>query len=305
MVQTTLNPASEVAVSFPRLDHIEVVTSRTVDLFFARIFGMSNRLVTARAVAKAAVAGPSLNVNCVKPWAITYPWPDAPQTVPGKGNNPPTTEPGNGLWDPGEQVYTDCINGVGLCPGLRVTLKSGSPSGTNPANAQQSVPGQFFIMQGNEGNIFQGANDMRWYIREGCYPIDLTKRVDLMPGNKMGPTVQGVTDLINQDPGSHWDDAADLPTSTDYPNNAAGDWMKSPRVVRVVIYDPSVNDIGTGTKQYIEVGYSLAGFWIEEVGQQGNDGWVIGRYIPGAAFGGTGGTGPLTGTEVKVISLVE
>jgi hypothetical protein len=309
VVQTTLDPASEVAVSFdftpPRPDHIEVVTSRTADLFFARIFGMSNRLITARAVAKASVAGPPVSVNCVKPWAITYPWLDGPQTVPGQGNKPPTTSPPNDYYDPGEQVYKDCNNGIGLCAGLRVTLKSGSPSQPNPVNAQQSVPGHFFIMQGNEGNIFHGANDMRTYIRDGCYPMDMTKRVDLMTGGKMGPTVQGVQDLINGDPGSHWDTAANLPTSTDYPNNVAGDWMKSPRVVRVVIYDPSVNDIGTGTKQYIEVGYSLAGFWIEECGEQGKEGWVIGRYIPGTAFGGSGPPGPVTGTEVKVIALVE
>ena len=99
VVKTRLNPAGEVAVSFPSLDHIEVVTSRNADLFFARILGMSNRLITARAVAKAAVAGPEVNVNCVKPWAITYPWADAPQTVPGKGTShlPPYPETDCGI----------------------------------------------------------------------------------------------------------------------------------------------------------------------------------------------------------------
>jgi hypothetical protein len=66
------------------------------------------------------------------------------------------------------------------------------------------------------------------------------------------------------------------------------------------------NTGGTGTGTYIPVGYELAGFWLESVGRQGNDGWVIGRYIPGVAFGSGGGSpGPVTGTEVKVISLVE
>ncbi len=41
VVQTQLNPASEVAVSFPAQDRIEVITSRNADLFFARIFGMA------------------------------------------------------------------------------------------------------------------------------------------------------------------------------------------------------------------------------------------------------------------------
>ena len=50
-----------------------MITSRNANLFFARIFGMANQLITARAVAQAAVAGPPTNVNCIKPWAIPYP----------------------------------------------------------------------------------------------------------------------------------------------------------------------------------------------------------------------------------------
>jgi len=314
VVQTTLNPASEVAVSFPRPDHIEVVTSRNANLFFARIFGMSNQLITARAVAKAEVAGPPVNVNCIKPWAIPFPWLDDPAFGKDKKGNP------DGLYErlpaPGETIYQTCIdkiNGIGLCNGTRITLKSGSPSDINPDPSQQQTSGQFFIMQGNVGGeTFQGANDYRNYIVDGCFQIDLTKPVDLMPGNNMGPTVQAVDELIAMDAGSKWTSDG-VPASSAYPNNTAGDWMKSPRVVRVVIYDPSVPIVGggsggtQGTGASIPVGYSLAGFWIESVGKQGNDGWVTGRYIPGAAFGGSssGGGGPVTGTEVKVISLVE
>jgi hypothetical protein len=87
--------------------------------------------------------------------------------------------------------------------------------------------------------------------------------------------------------------------------------LGSPRVVRVVIYDPSVPIVGggsggtQGTNASVQVGYNLAGFWIESVARQGSDGFVTGRYIPGTAFGAPGPVGPLTGTEVKVISLVE
>ncbi len=305
VVDTRLDPAAEVAVSFPRLDHIEVVTSRNANLFFARIFGMGNRLITARAVAHAAVAGPPISVNCIKPWAIPYPWQDGPGAPDKKGN---PTGP-NGLYDPGEQVYTDCQGGVGLCPGSRITLKIGSPSADNTAPSGQQTSGHFFIIQGNlGGETFQGANEYRNYIVNGCFPVDMTLPVDLMPGNKMGPTVQAVEELIAMDAGSSWSAADGAPSSSNYPFNAAGDWMNSPRVVRTVIYDPSIpmTGGGHGTQSYIPVGYSLAGFWIESVGRQGNDGSVIGRYIPGAAFGGQGGNpGPLTGTEIKIISLVE
>jgi hypothetical protein len=311
VVDARLDPAAEVAVSFPRSDHIEVITSRNVDLFFARVLGVSNRMITARAVARAAVAGPPLNVNCIKPWAIPYPWQDDPAYGTDRQGNP------DGLYEgspaPGETVYTNCAGGVGLCVGTRITLKIGSPSADNTSPSGQQTSGQFFIIQGNVGGeTFQGANEYRNYIVNGCFPIDMTLPVDMMPGNKMGPTVDAVEELIAMDRGSTWSDADGLPSSTDYPNNVAGDWMKSPRVVRVVIYDPRVPIVGggsggdSGTGASIPVGYSLAGFWIESVGRQGNEGSVTGRYIPGAAFGGSGGPpGPLSGTEIKVISLVE
>jgi len=320
VIQTTLNPASEVAVSFPRHDHIEVVTSRIADLFFARIFGISNRFITARAVAKAEVAGPQVPTNCIKPWAIPVPWNDN-TGVDNRGN--PTTVP-DGLYESPEEVYTTlnadgtwtprCVDPsvpTGMCPGTQMTLKIGSPSSDNTSPSGQQSSGQFFIIQGNlGGETFQGSQQMEFFIREGCFPIDLSKPADLMPGNRMGPTVDAVEDLINDptygDPGQTWNALDKHPNpTTKYPN-----WEASPRVVRVVLYNPSVpmmgNTGGTGTGTYIPVGYQLAGFWLESVGRQGNDGWVTGRYIPGSAFGsGSPPPGPVTGTEVKVISLVE
>jgi hypothetical protein len=319
VVQTTLNPASEVAVSFPLLDRIEVVTSRNANLFFARILGMPNRLITARAVAQASVAGPPVNVNCIKPWAIPVPWNDLPS--PQQGNRPP--EP-NGLWDPGpppEEVYVTnnpdgtwtprCVDPLpaptaGMCVGTQMTLKIGSPSSDNTSPSGQQTSGQFFIIQGNlGGETFQGANDMAFFIREGCFPIDLTLPADLMTGNMMGPTVKAVEDLIGMDSQATWNQTDGHPD----PTTAFPNWEASPRVVRVALYNPSIpmsgSSGGHGTHTYIPVGYQLAGFWVESVGRQGNDGWVTGRYIPGAAFGGSGTPGPFTGTEVKVIALVE
>lgn len=310
VIDRALDSAAEVAVSFPSTDRIQVITSRNANLFFARIFGMANQLITARAVAQAAVAGPPNNVNCIKPWAIPYPWNDT-GGFDHQGN--PTGTP-DGLYNTGEEVYTDCQGGVGLCTGTRITLKIGSPSADNTAPSGQQTSGQFFIIQGNTGGeIFHGASDYRTFIVSGCFPIDLTLPADMMTGNAMGPTVQAVEELIAMDPSSAWSPSDGAPSSSDFPFNTEGDWMKSPRVVRVVIYDPRIPITGggsggdSGTGASIPVGYTLAGFWIESVGRQGNDGSVVGRYIPGAAFGGTpaGGTGPVTGPVIKVISLVE
>jgi hypothetical protein len=52
-VTTPLNPASEVAVAFPQVNQVRVDVSRNVGLFFARIFGLQTRAITAYAVASA------------------------------------------------------------------------------------------------------------------------------------------------------------------------------------------------------------------------------------------------------------
>jgi len=296
VIQTPLDPNSEVTVTFPQVDHIEVVTSRNAPLFFARIFGPSwaNRLITARAVAQARVIGPTSTVNCITPFAIPYPWRDDNTT--------------NGVYDPGEHVYTTCEEGnVGMCPGAAITLKVGSPSSDNNSPSGQQSAGQFFLMQGNVGGeTFQGANDLRTYIRDGCFPINLGLPVDLMTGNVMGPTVQAIQDVIDR--------ATQEGYSTTFPSDLSADSheLTSPRVIRVVIYDPTYPIYGggaggtQGTGASIPVGYTLAGFWISSVSKQGNEGWVTGRYIPGSAFAtSTESGGPLTGTEIKTVSLVE
>jgi len=321
VVTTQLNrlepPSGEVHVSFPRLDQIEVVTYRNVDLFFARIFGMSNRLISARAVAQAKVVGSNLPVQCIKPWAIPYPWLDDIRYGEGQGSDrgqPNGTYDGKGTYNgldlPGETVYKECDNvtNIGLCPGLPLTVKIGTPNDNTSPSGQQSA-GQFFIIQGNLGgeNWYTGGRDYRDYIESGCFSLEMDKPLDLMTGDKVGPTKLAVQTLLDGDRGARWSDTLKRPTGGsggyDYDNN----WTSSPRVVRVAIYDPSVNMLGSrdgnGTHTYVPKGYSLAGFWLEDLGAQGT---VTGRYIPAGAFGVPDETpGPTTGTELKVISLVE
>ena len=65
---------SEVAVSFPvSMDRIEVITSTNATCSSRGSSGWPNQLITARAVAEAAVADRE-NVQCIKPWGIPYPW---------------------------------------------------------------------------------------------------------------------------------------------------------------------------------------------------------------------------------------
>lgn len=314
-VAQTVLTLSDVAVGFPQVDHIEVVTSRTAALFFARVLGRDNQVITARAVAQARVVGSKLPVQCVKPWAIPYPWRDDPAY---ETDHQPDL---NGLYDgegtyndvhlPGETVDNTCVdsvNHIGLCAGKQLIVKIGTPNDNTSQSGQQSA-GQFFIIQGNlDGeNWYTGGRDYRDYIESGCFSLEMDKPLDLMTGDKVGPTKLAVQNLLDGDRGARWDDTLNRPTGGSGGYDSDDTWTSSPRVVRVAIYDPSVPMLGSedghGTHTYVPSPYSLAGFWLEDLGAQGT---VTGRYIPAEAFGVPDETpGPGTGTELKVISLVE
>src|SRR5512139_2323260 len=100
VVTSTLNPATELQVSFPSRDRVRVDATRTVNLFFARLFLGPTRTVTAYSVAEASVV--DRNVTGLVPWGIPYPWTDVDK---------------DGIFDPGvDNVQKGCIKGDPLIP---------------------------------------------------------------------------------------------------------------------------------------------------------------------------------------------
>ncbi len=296
VLRTTLNPSTEVAVSFPpdKYGHIAVDTSRTVNLFFARIFGDPDKKIMAHAMAKVSNTDEKA---CVKPWAIPLPWVD--------------DNTKNGLFDPAEADSvkklcekpgdTDCVP-----TGTQMTLKVGSPSADNTSPSGQQTSGQFYIIQGNSTDPFQGAATYRDYIAgDGCLEVSLNEPVDLMPGNKMGPTVQPVRELIQS--GDPWGGGTDpLPVN------------KGNRLVYVVVYDPRVpitgggNTGSSGTQAAIPGNIEgqpptlwFAGFYLDDVTGNGNNGWITGKYT-GVMLSGSGDSpGQPSGDVAKHVELVE
>jgi hypothetical protein len=138
-------------------------------------------------------------------------------------------------------------------------------------------------------------------ISTGCFPINMNLPVDLMTGNAMGPTVQGIQALI--------DNATSQGYSTTFPTDLDTNTfeLSSPRVVRVVIYDPRLPIVGGSPAAQGTTPPSGQVQSRRVLGRRRRQGWMLRyrRYIPGSAFGEPGPTGPNTGTEVKVISLVE
>jgi len=115
------------------------------------------------------------------------------------------------------------------------------------------------------------------------------------PGNMVGPTRQGIEDLIAKDKNAEWDVDADSVVGSAYQP-----WKASPRVVKIPLFDPT-QKLQPGKKPIVFNNFT--DFFI--VGMQGKD--VIGRflYASGIGVGSTGTGGATEGPFLKYVHLVE
>jgi hypothetical protein len=147
-----------------------------------------------------------------------------------------------------------------------------------------------------------GATDYRNNI-DTCNTTVLKKGDWLTPepGNMVGPTSQGVGDLVAKDPGAYWDTSCNngqgCVKGSAFPNGS------SPRIGRVPLYDPTIYGQGQQSGKsgpQLQV-VNFLGFFIEQVDGGGN---VLGRITP---IGGLwdNSAGPATGAFPVVIRLVK
>ena len=283
-VQDSRRPVliTEADVTFPAAGIVRVVTHRTqatgdpLRTYFMRIVNpISANLTDITAVAAAQIYDVCAS-DCVKPWAIPDRWDDV------NANN--ALDPGE-LYDPDITGY----NAPGDV-GEPITLKVGNP--------QDAIsPGQFFPIDlppldctcGVDPQ--SGADQYRWNIGN-CNPYTVAPgdRLQVKPGNMVGPTNQGMQILIDQDPNAYWSNADQTVMGSAY------GW--SPRIVLVPFFDPS-NPPESG-RNWVEV-TKIGAFFLEEI----NGGMVTGRFIK-ANVGGTACEGEEgEGTFIGGIRLVE
>jgi hypothetical protein len=300
-------------------NEVEVQTKSTTKQYFLNLMsgqgwgGPGGNSDDVHAVA-AAACGATCGVTCVKPWSIPDRWDD--QTpIAGytggivNGKKSPNWRgndhwDGNGLYDPGDG-YTDG-NGDGqynseaynqqltgyipdpypgnfLSPngdlGLELTLKA--------SNSTKPAPGQYFpidLPPINRGTPVPGGDQYRDNIATcnaaEVWPGDWLR---LETGNMVGPTNQGMRDLIAQDPDAYWDDITQSVQGSKF--------QISPRIVLVPIHDPRI-PIDNGHTQPIQV-TKVAAFFME---QMDGNAEVRGRFLkvrnPGTpCVAGGGGSG--------------
>lgn len=257
---------------------------------FGQAFGITAQGVRATATARVAVADSS---DCLKPWAVPDKWSDIYDVTPAIDEvwttddlfETHTGPPGGEVPLANPDVYTPPSPsgpGTGFTVtadlGLRLTLKQGGPSTAIEPGVFQPVRIPRF-----DGES-QGANEYRDNIATCAgVPIGIGDVLESENGNMIGPTRQGVLDLIALDPNAEWD-----PTTNSVINSCATatpSCGRSPRIVAIPVYDTGQYDSTRrqGLPTFTIV--NILGFFIDRM--QGND--VVGYLTeaPGLVRGAT------------------
>lgn len=273
-----------------------------ITLWFAHLIGIGSTLVNAAAAAAAVPAGMA---QCVAPWAVPDIWGDGGDDTDG-----------DRVWDPGEQWVFGDDTGDYYQPfnnnPLSVPAETGYGSAYRNANGSGitddfGLPLVLKVQDPNNAPVSgffypfrigtnQGASDYSNAI-ENCDPqvVPLNTPVPLEMGNMVGPTRQGVDAAVARDPSAYWDPVGGVISQYG---------MNSPRVKIIPLYDPSyISQIMGGNHTLTFNNFAL--IFLEGTYSQGNDEFVVGRFIYYAQ--GVGGTAPggATGSLVRVLQLVE
>jgi Flp pilus assembly protein TadG len=270
--------------------------------FFAHILGINNQGVQATATARVLVGN---SASCMRPWALTDKWHDLVDTDnPIEGTPTWTFEdkyeryfengPSRGQLMPGA---VDCYHAaltnlqgpyMDNCPagtpvtsfqvpqdvGTRVRMKSGNPS-------QALTAGWFFpIDLPIEGGPSTGGQRYSQNIATcNSLPVNIGDLVWTEPGNMIGPTNQGVSDLIAQDPGATWN-------GTQVVGGAFG-VNNSPRIVPIPIFNVDAYYFQDKTSGRFQVQITnILGFFVEQMQGQDVTGILLpyrAQFNPGAA----------------------
>ena len=169
--------------------------------------------------------------------------------------------------------------------GIRVTLKAGTP-GT------AINPGHYFPITLVPGET--GASVYRSNI-SGCNPgatFEMPYALPNEPGNMIGPTAQGVGDLIALDPGAVWNESyQSLPSGrwgriegTGCSPNCATPSGFSPRLRPLPLFDPHAYDAGREAGRLDIFLTRFAGFFVERLVGNDVEGYL--SIAPAVAGGG-------------------
>lgn len=256
-----------------------------VGTLMGQYFGVTDVNIQAEATAEAS---PANAMTCVKPFTIPDKWIER-QTPPWDPDDTFETHDrhGNPLANPDVYIPADQPGYTGYNAerdrGVELMIRAGTGNGIMPS---------FYFSYAIGG--LTGGSEYRWNIANCNTTVMGWGDLLLMePGNMVGPTMDGVDDLLAADPNARWDTTYNKAVSTTSP---------SPRVVAIPLYDPNYYETGklNGRNADLKVANYL-GFFI--TGRSGNN--VYGRITPiSGLVKGNGGPAP-SGAFPMAIRLVE
>ncbi len=272
-------------------------------MLFGNLVGVTNQGV--RATATAQVIGANMT-DCLKPWAVIDRWDEfsPKQYVPtddwdpsldlewnfatstfdrysdGKGKAPPqeddfyqpptATEVGTGFnlkYDEGTRfaVKTDSNENAELSPGwfraIRIPRLDGQTGG-DVYRENISTCGGLPNGYADPDTVCPtdiGNDDAAYWAQRGCYATE--------PGNMVGPTRQGIDDLVARDPGASWSPSGPGGMDGQVVGSNAANWWQSPRVVPIGVID--INSFmaqdPSGANGVLKM-VNIFGFFIEGMG---------------------------------------
>jgi hypothetical protein len=257
-----------------------------VDTLIARFFKVDKVNIGAVATAEAS---PSNAMTCVKPFTIPDRWIER-QTPPWDPNDTFDLFDKKGKPLPNPDVYIPATStsytgyDAERDKGTLVVLKADNDSKIAPSIYYPWAPPDS-----------SGGSDYRWNIANCNQTImPFNAMLTPEPGNMVGPTKQGMDELIAKDPGAYWDTANNRVVSSKHP---------SPRVVVIPLFDPDFYARGKQTGRNADLrATNYLGFFIEEM--RGNE--VVGRVTPVGGLRKGNGFGPTPiNAFPKTIRLVQ
>jgi Flp pilus assembly protein TadG len=255
--------------------------------FIMSVFGMSEADISARATAEAA---PANAMSCVKPFTIPDRWVE--------NSDPP--------WNP-DSTFDRYDNHGNLLPNADEYIPRGQP-GYNGYDAEADKGTLLTIRAGTGNNIapsfyfswaMPGGTGGDWYRENiagcGSYLFHLDEAMTPEPGNMVGPTTQGIDDLIAMDPTAYWDD------DTNSAHSPYG--QGSPRIFPIPLYDTETYVSGQVSGRGADLRMAnWLGFFVE--GRDGNN--IYGRITPVlGTIDGNAGPAPDDGVFPRAVRLVE
>jgi hypothetical protein len=179
--------------------------------------------------------------------------------------------------------------------GVRVVLKAGNP-------ARSINPGWFFpidLPRADEAPITGGDKYRENIATCNGVAVGPGDVLQVEPGDMIGPTAQGIRDLVAPDP-AHWDEGANAPVCNGDPN------CFTRRYVAIPMFNVDAYELADRTTGRFDLPITkLVGFFIEDIPQGGpNNNDVIGYFVPFRGIFRTEGPAPQPSSFLRTVALV-